>query len=171
MSRAVPTRALVVVLACSLWISAGHAGPRPRVRPVSGTGVHFFTTAIVHSKTPTPTGLVQRSTEIVELAGDLTGVVLYHPTSVFDFAKGTLVNTGHQVFSGTVLGSDPVLLHDDAFRFTVTLANGATVGEVHLTDRLGGPGVRCDLEIAGTGMTPEGNATFAYTGECTFRGR
>ena len=30
--------------------------------------------------------------------------VLYHVTSVFDFVKGTLVNTGDQVFSGNDCG-------------------------------------------------------------------
>ena len=59
---------------------------RARWVPVSGTGVHLFSTAIIHSQTPTETGLIQRSTDIVELDGDLRGRVLYHPVSVFDFA-------------------------------------------------------------------------------------
>ena len=83
------------------------------VRPVAGSGTHYLTTAIVHSTEPSPTGMIQRSTETVDLTGDLTGRILYHPTSVFDFVNGTLTNTGHQVFSGTVLGSAPVMLHDD----------------------------------------------------------
>ena len=133
---------------------------------VSGSGVHDFTTAIVHSSQPTPTGKIERSTETVQLTGDLEGRILYHPVSVFDFVAGTLVNTGHQVFSGTVLGSDPVLLHDDEFRFEVDLNTGATMGEVHLVDRIAGPRVRCHLEVIGTGLTPEGDATFDYEGEC-----
>ena len=138
-------------------------------RFVSGSGVHHFTTAIIHSAEPTATGLIQRSTDTVELTGDLAGRIVYHPVSVFDFTNGTLVNTGHQVFSGTILGSDPVLLLDDEFRFEVDLATGATVGEVHLTRRLAGPDVRCELEVIGTGLTPDGNATFDYSGECRFR--
>jgi len=140
-------------------------------RSVSGTAVHFFSTAIVHSQTPTATGMIQRSTDIIELSGDLTGRVLYHPTSIFDFVNGTLVNTGNQVFSGTVLGSAPVLLHDDEFRFEVDLnTGGLESGEVHLSDRIAGPKIRCDLVAVGTGAkTAEGNSIVDYTGTCTFK--
>jgi hypothetical protein len=134
--------------------------------PVSGTGTHFFSTSIEHSRRPTPTGEIVRSTDTVELAGDLTGRVLYHPVSVFDYVAGTLVNTGHQVFSGTVLGVGPVMLYDDSFRFEVDLFTGATVGEVFLTDRLAGRRVQCELTIEGTGNTEAGDATIAYTGTC-----
>lgn len=140
--------------------------PRTKWMPVSGTGIHFFSSAVVHSVEPTETGFIQQSTETVDLAGDLVGRVLYQPTSVFDFAEGTLVNTGHQVFSGTVLGSSPVLLHDDQFRFEVDLATGETLGVVHLVHWITGPRTRCLLEVVGTGLTPEGNATFDYAGEC-----
>ena len=44
--------------------------------------------------------MIQKSTETVELTGDLKGRVLYHVTSVFDFVQGTLVNTGDQVYLG-----------------------------------------------------------------------
>ena len=140
-------------------------------RSVSGTAVHYFTTAIVHSETPTPTGRVQRSTDIVELSGDLKGRVLYHPTSVIDTVKGTLVNTGSQVFSGTVLGSEPVLLHDDRFRFEVDLKpGGKESGEVHLTNMLAGPKISCDLVVVGAGAkTSDGNAIVDYRGACTFK--
>lgn len=140
-------------------------------QPVSGSGVHYFTTAIIHSSQPTPTGYVQRSTDTVELTGDLSGRILYHPVSVFDFVNGTLVNTGHQIFSGSVLGSEPVLLLDDEFRFEVDLATGATVGEVHLMRRLAGPNIQCHLTVIGTGRTPEGNGTFDYSGDCRVRPR
>ena len=148
-----------------------HDGAEPVTRSVSGSAVHFFTTAIVHSQTPTETGMIQRSTDIIELSGDLKGRVLYHPISVFDFAKGTLVNTGHQVFSGTVLGSAPVLLHDDEFRFEVDLnTGGLESGEVHLSDRIAGPKIRCDLVVVGAGAkTPEGNGIVDYRGTCTFK--
>ena len=97
--------------------------------------------------------------------------MLYHPRSVFDFVNGTLVNTGHQVFSGTILGSAPVLLHDDEFRFDVNLFTGQTEGSVYLVDRIAGPRVRCNLRISGTGMTTsEGDAMVDYTGECRFSG-
>ena len=139
------------------------------VRLVSGSGVHFLTTAIVHSAIPTATGLIERSTETVELTGDLKGRILYHPTSVIDFAAQTLVNTGHQVFSGTVLGSEPVMLHDDTFRFDIDLRTGTGIGTVHLVDRIDGPKVRCDLTIVSTGMTADGNVAAEYTGECRFK--
>ncbi len=139
--------------------------------PVSGTGVHYFSSAQVYSRQPTETGLVQRSTETVELEGDLEGRVLYHPVSVFDFAAGTLVNTGNQVFSGTILGSEPVLIHDEWFRFEVDLATGETVGEVHLLKHLAGPRVRCELTIKGDGTRTEtGDAVVEYAGRCRFRG-
>lgn len=144
-----------------------HAGTNHRVRrPVSGTGVHYFTTAVVHSKVERAGRIVQRSTETVELQGDLAGRVLYHPVSTTDLSAGTLINTGHQVFSGTVLGSAPVLLYDDRFEFRIDLNTGATAGEVHLTKVLDGPDIRCDLRVTGTGMTPDGNARFEYRGEC-----
>jgi len=140
-------------------------------RSVSGTAVHHFTTAIIHSQVPTATGMVQRSTDIVDLDGDLKGRVLYHPTTVIDTVKGRLVNTGSQVFSGTVLGSEPVLLYDDRFRFDVDLKTGGVEsGEVRLSKSLAGPKVGCDLVIVGAGAkTPEGDAVVEYRGTCTFK--
>lgn len=138
---------------------------------VAGSGVDRLTTAVVHSQEPTPTGKILKSTEIVELWGDLKGFVLYHVTSVFDFAAGTLVNTGDQVFSGTVVRSAPVMIHDDQFRFQVNLATGEESGKVYLFNHIVGPKVRCELEVVGTGLTPEGNPTFDYRGTCTFRGQ
>ena len=138
--------------------------------PVSGTGVHYFTTAIVHSVQPTATGIIQRSTETVELDGDLKGRILYHPVSVFDFSENTLINTGSQAFSGTVLDSQPVMLFDDEFRFEVDLTTGQTLGKVFLVDHLAGPRIRCRLQILGDGQTtPEGDAVVSYSGECRIR--
>ena len=137
--------------------------------PVTGTGVHDFTSAIVHSAEQTATGVVQRSTETVELSGDLEGRVLYHPESVYDFVAGTLVNTGHQVFSGTVLGSEPVLLHDDEFRFEVDLNTGATTGTVILADRIAGPKIQCNLDVFGTGLTQDGASGLGYSGQCKIK--
>jgi hypothetical protein len=154
--------------------AVSHAVAGKRTVAVSGSAVHFFTTAVVHSETPTPTGKVQRSTEVIRLTGDLDGYILYHPTSNFDFTGGTLVNTGTQIFSGTIAGSAPMILHDDRFRFTVDLATGATIGEVHLSRSKDAPHpgtwYDCDLEIVGTGMTPAGDATANYTGTCSERG-
>jgi hypothetical protein len=96
--------------------------------------------------------------------------VLYHVTSVFDFVHGTLVNTGEQVFSGTVAGSAPVMIHDDQFRFSVNLVTGAESGQVYLFDHIAGPKVKCQLNVIGTGLNADGNPTFTYTGACTFRG-
>ena len=134
---------------------------------VSGTGTHFFSTAMVHDQKPTETGMIQRSTDLIQLEGDLNGMVLYHPRSVFDFAAGKLVNTGHQVFSGSIRGSRPVMLYDDSFRFEVDLQTGETIGRVFLIDQIAGPMTRCRLLISGIGeQTPEGDAVVDYTGTC-----
>ena len=140
------------------------------VVPVAGSGVDHLSTAIVHSQEPTLTGKIQKSTEIVELSGDLKGFVLYHVTSVFDFAGGTLVNTGDQVYSGTIAGSAPVMIHDDQFRFQVNLVTGEESGKVYLFDHVAGPKVRCELDVVGTGLTADGNPAFDYRGTCAFRG-
>lgn len=139
--------------------------------PVSGTAIHYFTTAIIHSEDLSDTGKKQRSTDSIDLDGDLVGRVLYQPRSKFDFVAGTLVNTGRQVFSGTVLGSKPVLIYDDEFRFEVDLASGATRGKVLLTDRIAGPRIKCELEIVGTGFTPEGDGLANYSGRCRIRSK
>ena len=139
-----------------------------RTVQVSGTGTDLLNGAIVHSKKPTAAGVIQRGTEIVELNGDLSGKILYHVTTVIDKQKGTLVNTGDQVFSGTIAGSEPVMLHDSKFRFEVNLATGADRGSVYLFDHIAGPQVRCELEVTGTGKTADGNPTFNYTGTCKF---
>ena len=173
-------RTLVVVALTSTCISAGEAQSlgegsqaqkhsQSRVK-VSGRGVDHLNEALVHWKTPTPTGLIQQSTEIVDLDGDLQGRVLYHVTSVFDFVKGTLVNSGDQVFSGTIAGSAPVMIHDDRFRFEVNLVTGEESGQVFLVDQIAGPKTRCTLQVAGTGLNADGNPTFTYDGECVFRG-
>ena len=141
-----------------------------RTVSVAGSGFDDLVNAIVHWQMPTPNGMIQQSTEIVELFGDLRGRVLYHVTSVFDFVNGTLVNTGDQVFSGTIAGSQPVMIHDDQFRFEVNLITGSDTGTVFLFDHIAGPKVRCTLHGVGTGLNGAGNPTFDYSGECTFRG-
>jgi hypothetical protein len=150
------------------------AGPAPapngRTIPVSGSGFDDLANAIVHWQKPTPAGLVQQSTEVVELSGDLRGRVLYHVTSAIDLVNGRLVNTGDQVFSGTIAGSQPVMIHDDQFRFEVNLVTGSESGTVLLFDHIAGPKVRCALQVVGTGLNGAGNPTFDYSGECTFRG-
>ncbi|MEJ2541759.1 MAG: hypothetical protein P8188_17640 [Gemmatimonadota bacterium] len=137
---------------------------------VRGTATHYFTTAALHSEEATADGKVQRSTDIIRLEGDLDGYVLYHPTSVFDFAEGSLVNTGTQVFSGTVKGSRPVILKDDRFRFEVDLASGATSGQVYLSRSLDAPHratwFECQLEVVGTGFTAAGDGLADYSGHC-----
>ncbi|HEY7498631.1 MAG TPA: hypothetical protein VH740_08965 [Vicinamibacterales bacterium] len=157
-------------IALTLVTTAG-AAHGPRTVSVAGKGFDDLKNAIIHWKKDTPTGLIQQSTEIVELEGDLKGRVLYHVTSVFDFVNGTLVNTGDQVYSGTIRGSAPVLIHDDRFRFEVNLQNGLETGVVYLFDHIAGPKVRCMLEVTGTGLNADGNPTFEYRGECTFRGQ
>ena len=137
---------------------------------VAGSGFDDLANAIVHWQKPTPTGVIQQSTEIVELFGDLRGRVLYHVTTVIDFANGTLVNTGDQVYSGTVAGSAPVLIHDDQFRFDVNLVTGKETGQVFLFNHIAGPKVRCQLDVVDAGINADGNPKFDYTGECNFRG-
>jgi hypothetical protein len=146
------------------------AGAGSRTIAVAGHGFDDLINAIVHSKTPTPTGFIQQSTEVVELYGDLRGRVLYHVTSEVDLVNGRLVNTGDQVYSGTIAGSAPVMIHDDQFRFEVNLGTGSEAGQVFLFNHLAGPKVRCTLQVVGTGMNTDGNPTFDYGGECTFRG-
>ena len=174
--RAAHLAAIVALSVCSAEAGEGRDSPDARhdavtIVPVAGSGVDHLNTAIVHSQEPTPTGKIQKSTEIVELSGDLKGFVLYHVTSVFDFAGGTLVNTGDQVFSGTVAGSAPVMIHDDQFRFQANLVTGEESGQVYLLDHIAGPKVRCELDVVGTGLTGDGNPTFDYRGTCTFRGQ
>ena len=175
-------RPLAVVALTTLLITAGEArtvgesaaapSPQgPRTVKVAGSSFDDLNRAIVHGQTPTPTGMIQQSTEIVELAGDLRGRVLYHVTSVFDFVNGTLVNTGDQVYSGTIAGSAPVMIHDDGFRFDVNLATGEETGRVFFFNHIAGAKVRCALEVVGTGLNAEGNPTFDYSGTCTFRGQ
>lgn len=158
--------ALTIVAAASP-VAVGHSA---RTIQVAGTGVDRLDTAIVHSKEPTVDGMIQRRTETVDLAGDLNGRVLYHVTSVFDFVQGTLVNTGDQVYSGTIAGSSPTLIHDDQFHFEVNLSTGNERGKVYLLDHIAGAKVKCRLDVVGTGTNAAGNPTFTYSGACTFRG-
>lgn len=135
---------------------------------ITGDGTDELSRAIVHSKQQTPTGYTERSTTTVELNGDLRGLVLYQVTTIVDLKKNTLINTGDQVFSGTIAGSEPVMLHDSKFRFDEDLASGNSVGSVYLLEHIAGPRVRCILKVKGTGKDTQGNPTFTYTGECTF---
>src|SRR5271167_661647 len=128
-----------------------------RTVQVSGTGTDLLNGTIIHSKKPTATGVIQRGTEIVELSGDLNGKILYHVTTVIDNQKGTLINTGDQVFSGTIAGSEPVMIHDGRFSFHASLKTGAETGSVYLFDHIAGPPVQCTLHVVGTGKDAEAN--------------
>ena len=165
-----PAFGILLAIGAAWSASAVSTAPGVEPLPVSGTGVHYFSTAIVHAQSPTERGMLQWSSDIVTLEGDLTGHLLYHPTSTFDFDEGTLVNTGIQFFSGTVLGSEPVILHDDRFRFEVDLETGETTGAVYLGRSRDAPPeapwFACDLVIVGTGLTADGDASFAYEGSC-----
>ncbi len=149
--------------------SAGGPPAQGTIR-VKGTGTDLVNSAIVHSKKTTPTGEIRKSTEVVELRGDLDGIVLYGITTVIDTKQGTLTNRGDQVFSGTIAGSEPVMVHDSRFRFTANLKTGADHGSVYLTDHIAGPQVGCQLQVTGTGKSASGNPTFKYAGTCTFGG-
>jgi hypothetical protein len=158
-----------ILLCGGLAYAGGDEAPTIRSVQVTGTGTDLLNGAIVHSKTQTPTGMIQQSTETVELKGDLTGRILYHVTSTLDFANDSMVNTGDQVFSGTVAGSDPVMIHDGRFRFHANLKTGADTGSVQLVDHIAGPWVKCMLQVIGTGRDADANPTFTYTGRCDFK--
>jgi hypothetical protein len=155
-------------------MSSSAVANRQETFPVSGSAVLFASEAIVHSQESTPTGMIQKATEIVRLSGDLSGYGLYQTTRTFDFVNSSLVITGENLFSGTIAGSDPVILRSDESRFEVDLATGEEVGHVHLTRSNDAPDkgswYECDLVIVGTGRTPEGNLTSDYSGECVRRG-
>jgi hypothetical protein len=168
--------ALALLLATACYADKGQKNENGPWNEVSGTAIHYFDdvpgrNVITHDVTPTDTGIKQRTTETIDLFGDLEGRVLYQPRTVINFVEGTLVNTGNQVFSGTVLGEGPVLLHDDLFRFDVNLVTGETVGKVFLVNHVDRPTVDCILEIIGTGFTQEGNGLAEYSGRCRFRGK
>ncbi len=143
--------------------------------PVSGSSVGFLSEAIIHSQESTPTGMIQRATEIVKLSGDLSGYALYYATSEFDFVNGTVVVTGTNFFSGTIAGSDPVILRSDESRFEIDLATGAGLGKIHVTRANDAPDkgswYECDLTVDVTGLSPEGNSISDYTGVCKRFGR
>ncbi|MBS0578051.1 MAG: hypothetical protein JSR36_02180 [Proteobacteria bacterium] len=162
--------AAITAGAIATAVPAANPGEPRAARTVRVTGAGFddLRGAIVHSKRPTATGLIQVSTATVELSGDLHGRVLYQVTTVIDQQAGTLANTGDQVFSGTVAGSDPVMLHDARFRFDENLKSGTDRGSVYLVDHIAGPQVRCTLQVTGTGKDGDGNPTFTYSGECEF---
>lgn len=112
---------------CSVGMIAGSLGgaviadepAQNRTVQVSGTGTDLLNAAIVHSKKPTATGVIQRSTEIVELSGDLTGAYSGDGDRCFRFIvtglarsevlgvddnsvghDGRLVGTGFGLFGG-----------------------------------------------------------------------
>lgn len=158
--------AALTTLGCGTLSAADQEAQFYQWTEVSGTAIHYFDNSILHAEEETARGTRSYVTETVELSGDLNGRTLYQPVTNVFLDEGTLVNRGNQVFSGTVLGIGPVMLHDDAFRFETDLATGATVGRVFLSNRIAGPMVRCRLDIVGTGMTPEGNALAEYSGRC-----
>lgn len=158
-------------IVAALCAGSALAAPPTGTIHVKGTGTDLLSGAIMHSKQKTATGLIQQSTEIIELNGDLHGKVLYDVTSVINERAGTLVNSGDQVFSGTIAGSAPVMIHDPQFRFYANLKTGAEHGSVYLTEHIAGPLVQCELEVTGTGRRSDGNPTFKYVGACTFAQR
>ena len=133
---------------------------------VSGNAVHFFSTSISHSEETVDGGKLAYTTDTIDIKGDLNGRVVYHIKSVFDFQKQTLVNTGHQVFSGTIKGSMPVLILDDQFEFNVKLDTGAVLGKVYLNQTLAGESIECNLTITGTGYAENGDGLADYNGKC-----
>ena len=149
--------------------SPAFAGERANWHYVSGTAIHFESEGIEHSVEPTATGFIRRSTDIVELSGDLKGRALFQPVSEVNLVEATMVNTGHQVFSGTVLDSEPVIIADRNFIFNVDLNTGETSGVIFLMQRVAGQRIRCLLFMQGTGRTPEGYNLSNYWGNCRLR--
>ena len=135
---------------------------------VSGTAIHYASTSWVHGNTfqPTDTGFTLISTDFVEIFGDIEGRAVFQPFTTYNGDEGTIVNTGHQVFSGTVLGSDPVMLYDDNFRFEIDLIAGETTGDIYLVNQIAGPKVRCIFSMQSTGQDAEGNNLSEYLGQC-----
>jgi hypothetical protein len=146
----------------------------PHAFAVSGSTALLRASEAIHSTAEVEGGLIQRSTIAGRLTGDLDGVILFHATSVIDFTSGTVVNTGTQFFAGSVAGSDPVILHDDRFRFDIDLGTGATTGRVRFARSNDAPHrggwFECDLVVVGTGTSPEGDILSEYSGRCTPRG-
>lgn len=138
---------------------------------VSGTAVHYFDNRIVHRSNETAGGLRETTTETIDLTGDLEGRVLYQPTGNYDFVNGTLVNTGRQVFSGTVLGSEPVIIFDDEYRFEVDLNTGTVRGNVYLSDSIAGPKTECEIEVTGSSPPVNGKSESTYTGYCRVKAK
>jgi hypothetical protein len=169
------TAALVGTAILTSSAAVADSGQKTTTFPISGSGVDIASEAIVHSQQSTPTGMIRVVTEMVRLEGDLSGYVLYQATQEFDFAANTLVVTGENAFSGTIAGSDPVILRSDESRFEVDLATGAETGKVHMTRSKDAPDkgswFDCDLIVVGTGQTAEGDPKFEYSGTCTRRGR
>jgi hypothetical protein len=126
----------------------------------------------IHLRIRTQTDTIPGANPKVE--GGLNGYLLEDTTSTFDFATNTLVNTGPMFFSGTVLGSEPVILNGD-HRFDVDFTTGNTMGEVHLRRSNDAPHkgfwYECDLVAVDAGFTPEGDPISDYTGTCIRRGR
>jgi hypothetical protein len=165
--------ACTAAASCALCVAIVHplalaVGTSQHTIHVAGHGVDRMDGALVHSEQKTPAGLTRVSTAVVELEGDLDGRVLYQVTTRIDSALGKLTNTGRQVYSGTIAGSEPVMLYDDSFVFEANLATGSEHGQVYLVRHLGGPAVRCLLEVSGTGKDAHDNPTFTYAGDCVF---
>ena len=100
--------------------------------------------------------MIRALTEIVELTGDVHGKVLYQATQEFDFAANTLVVTGANVFSGTIAGSDPVILRSDESRFEVNLATGEErVRSPHSQQRCPGQGLLVRVRPRGSRHRPD----------------
>lgn len=72
--QGITTRGVFFVATITGTIGSTAMTDDPIVKPtvqVSGTGTDLLNGALVHSKMPTATGVIQRGTEIVELSGDL----------------------------------------------------------------------------------------------------
>lgn len=149
--------------------STAFGGERANWHYVSGTAIHYESEGVEHSVEATAEGFIRRSTDIVDLAGDLRGRALFQPVSVVNLVEGTMVNTGDQVFSGTVLDSEPVIIADRNFLFNVDLNTGETSGVIFLMRRVAGQRIRCLLFMQGTGRTPEGYNLSDYWGHCRLR--
>ena len=163
------TTSLIAVVSASLLCSPANADQQnTHWQDVSGTAIHYASTSWPHPDTyqATASGFTVVSTDFVEIFGDIEGRAVFQPFTTFDGVENTIVNTGHQVFSGTVLGSDPVMLYDDDFRFEIDLDTGDTTGEIYLIQQIAGPKARCIFSMQSTGQDADGNNLSEYFGQC-----
>jgi hypothetical protein len=76
LTRLLGTLSIGCISLCSgMALAGGGSDSKVRAVQVAGSGTDLLNGAIVHSKKETSTGIIEKSTETVELKGDLIGRV------------------------------------------------------------------------------------------------